>query len=61
MSTRLLTLKEFSVHLGISYSTVRRMVASKSVGVVRPHRRAMIPESEMRKFQNLARARDGSN
>ena len=50
MKPRLLTLKEFAVHLGVSYSTVRRMVADKSVGVVMPHRRAMIPESEVEKF-----------
>ena len=50
MSPKLLTLKEFAVHLGVSYSTVRRMVADKSVVVVMPHRRAMIPESEVDKF-----------
>jgi excisionase family DNA binding protein len=50
MSAKLLTLKEFAVHLGVSYSTVRRMVADKSVRVVTPHRRAMIPESEVDKF-----------
>ena len=50
MSSKLLTLKEFAVHLGVSYSTVRRMVADKSVRVVRPHRRAMIPGSELTKF-----------
>ena len=50
MNSRLMTLKEFAVHLGVSYSTVRRMVADKSVRVVMPHRRAMIPESEKMKF-----------
>ena len=50
MNPRLMTLKEFAVHLGVSYSTVRRMVADKSVRVVMPHRRAMIPESEISKF-----------
>jgi excisionase family DNA binding protein len=45
-----MTLKEFADHLGVSYSTVRRMVADKSVRVVTPHRRAMIPESEVSKF-----------
>ncbi len=50
MKSRLMTLKEFAVHLGVSYSTVRRMVADKSISVVRPHRRAMIPESEVSKF-----------
>lgn len=50
MSSKLLTLKEFAVHLGVSYSTVRRMVADKSVRVVKPHRRAMIPGSEIAKF-----------
>ena len=47
---RLMTLKEFADHIGVSYSTVRRMVADKSVRVVKPHRRAMIPESEITKF-----------
>jgi len=45
-----MTLKEFAVHLGVSYSTVRRMVADKTVQVVKPHRRAMIPESEISKY-----------
>jgi excisionase family DNA binding protein len=58
MSHKLLTLKEFAIQLGVSYSTVRRMVANQSVGVVRPHRRAMIPESEVKKFQHLALGRD---
>ncbi len=49
----LMTLKEFAVHLGVSYSTVRRMVADKTVRVVRPHRRAMIPVSEAEKFTSL--------
>jgi excisionase family DNA binding protein len=56
MKPKLLTLKEFAVHLGVSYSTVRRMVADKSVGVVMPHRRAMIPESEVQKFTFPGRA-----
>lgn len=50
MNPKLMSLKEFAVHIGVSYSTVRRMVADKSVGVVMPHRRVMIPESEVRKF-----------
>ena len=45
-----MSLKEFAEHLGVSYSTVRRMVADKSIRVVMPHRRAMIPESEAAKF-----------
>ncbi len=48
--TKLISLKEFAMHLGVSYSTVRRMVADKSIRVVTPHRRAMIPESEVEKF-----------
>jgi excisionase family DNA binding protein len=48
--TKLMSLKEFAEHIGVSYSTVRRMVADKSVQVVVPHRRAMIPESEVAKF-----------
>jgi excisionase family DNA binding protein len=47
---KLMSLKEFAVHLGVSYSTVRRMVADKSIRVVMPHRRAMIPASEAEKF-----------
>jgi excisionase family DNA binding protein len=43
MNPKLMTLKEFAQHIGVSYSTVRRMVADKSVRVVMPHRRAMIP------------------
>ena len=50
MNSKLMTLKEFAAHLGVSYSTVRRMVADKSIRVVTPHRRAMIPESEVSKF-----------
>ncbi len=50
MKSKLITLKEFAVQLGVSYSTVRRMVAENKVLVVRPHRRAMIPESEVAKF-----------
>jgi excisionase family DNA binding protein len=45
-----MTLKEFAAHIGVSYSTVRRMIADKSVRVVKPHRRAMIPESEVSKY-----------
>jgi excisionase family DNA binding protein len=50
MSPKLLTLKEFASRLGVSYSTVRLMVAKKKVRAVMPHRRAMIPESEVEKF-----------
>ncbi len=53
MKPALMTLKEFAEHLGVSYSTVRRMVADNSVRVVRPHRRAMIPASEVEKFTSL--------
>ncbi len=45
-----MSLKEFAVHIGVSYSTVRRMVANQTIRVVKPHRRAMIPESEIAKF-----------
>jgi len=45
-----MTLKEFAVHIGVSYSTVRRMVAEKSVAVVMPRRRAMIPASEVARY-----------
>ncbi len=45
-----MSLKEFAVHIGVSYSTVRRMVADETIRVVTPHRRAMIPESEIAKF-----------
>ncbi len=47
MNTKLLTLKEFAARLGVSYSTVRRMVAEKTVRVVKPRLRSMIPESEV--------------
>jgi excisionase family DNA binding protein len=50
MKSELMTLKEFAVRLGVSYSTVRRMVAEGKVTVVTPHRRAMIPESEVVKY-----------
>ncbi len=50
MNPKLMSLKEFAVHLGVSYSTVRRMVADKSVRVVKPHRRAMIPVSEAARY-----------
>jgi excisionase family DNA binding protein len=50
MNSKLMTLKEFAAHIGVSYSTVRRMIADKSVRVVKPHRRAMIPGSEIMKF-----------
>ena len=45
-----MSLKEFAVHIGVSYTTVRRMVANQTIRVVKPHRRAMIPESEIAKF-----------
>jgi excisionase family DNA binding protein len=45
-----MSLKEFAVHIGVSYSTVRRMVANQTIRVVKPHRRAMIPENETAKF-----------
>jgi len=50
MNSKLMTLKEFAVHIGVSYSTVRRMVAEKSVAVVMPRRRAMIPASEVARY-----------
>ncbi len=50
MSSKLMTLKEFAVQLGVSYSTVRRMVAEGKVHVVKPRRRPMIPTSEVAKF-----------
>ncbi len=49
-----MSLKEFAVHIGVSYSTVRRMVADQTIRVVKPHRRAMIPESEIAKFDFTA-------
>ncbi len=48
--SKLITLKEFAVRIGVSYSTVRRMVAEKSVRVVTPRLRPMIPESEVEKY-----------
>ncbi len=50
MNPKLMTLKEFAKHIGVSYSTVRRMVADKTVLVVKPRRRAMIPASEVEKY-----------
>ncbi len=50
MSPKLMTLKDFAKHIGVSYSTARRMVAEKKVRVVRPRRRPMIPASEVAKF-----------
>jgi excisionase family DNA binding protein len=50
MNPRLMTLKDFAKHIGVSYSTARRMVAEKKVRVVRPRRRPMIPASEIAKF-----------
>jgi len=50
MSGKLMTLKEFAVQLGVSYSTARRMVAEGKVRVVRPRRRPMVPASEVAKF-----------
>ena len=47
---KLMTLKDFAKHIGVSYSTARRMVAEKKVRVVRPRRRLMIPASEIAKF-----------
>jgi excisionase family DNA binding protein len=55
MNPKLMSLKEFAVHIGVSYSTVRRMVADKSIRVVMPHRRAMIPSSEAAKFNASAK------
>ncbi len=50
MDSKLMTLKEFAAHIGVSYSTVRRMVAEKLVSVVMPRRRPMIPASEAARF-----------
>jgi excisionase family DNA binding protein len=50
MNSKLMTLKEFATHIGVSYSTVRRMVAEKSVSVVMPRRRPMIPASEVARY-----------
>jgi excisionase family DNA binding protein len=47
---KLITFKAFAKEIGVSYSTVRRMVAEKKVRVVRPRRRPMIPASEIAKF-----------
>jgi excisionase family DNA binding protein len=55
MNPKLMSLKEFAVHIGVSYSTVRRMVADKSIRVVMPHRRAMVPVSEAAKFSCSAK------
>jgi excisionase family DNA binding protein len=50
MKIKLLTFKEFAVHLGVSYSTVRRMVAEKKICTVSPRRRPMIPSTEIEKI-----------
>jgi excisionase family DNA binding protein len=50
MNPKLMTFKDFAGHIGVSYSTVRRMVAEKKIRVVRPRRRPMIPASEIAKF-----------
>jgi CRISPR/Cas system CSM-associated protein Csm3 (group 7 of RAMP superfamily) len=50
MNSQLMTLKDFALRIGVSYSTVRRMVADKKVIVIRPCRRPMIPSSEIAKF-----------
>jgi excisionase family DNA binding protein len=50
MNPKLMTFKDFAKHIGVSYSTVRRMVAEKKIRVVRPRRRPMIPASEIAKF-----------
>jgi excisionase family DNA binding protein len=50
MKPKLMTFKNFAKQIGVSYSTVRRMVAEKKIRVVRPRRRPMIPASEMAKF-----------
>jgi excisionase family DNA binding protein len=50
MKPKLMTFKDFAKHIGVSYSTVRRMVAEKKVNVVRPRRRPMIPASEIAKI-----------
>jgi excisionase family DNA binding protein len=55
MNPKLMTLKEFAQHIGVSYSTVRRMVANKRVRIVVPHRRAMIPASEAAKYSCSAK------
>jgi excisionase family DNA binding protein len=43
-------LKEFAERIGVSYSTARRMVAEKSVRVVTPRLRRMIPVSEVDRY-----------
>ena len=50
MNPKLMTFKDFAKHIGVSYSTVRRMVAENKVRVVMPRRRPMIPASEIAKF-----------
>jgi predicted site-specific integrase-resolvase len=50
MSARLMTLKEFALHIGVIYSTARRMVAEEKVRVVCPRKRRMIPASEVARF-----------
>jgi excisionase family DNA binding protein len=50
MKAKLMTYKDFARHIGVSYSTVRRMVAENKVRVVKPRRRPMIPASEIAKF-----------
>jgi excisionase family DNA binding protein len=61
MNAKLLTLKEFAVRIGVSYSTARRMVAEKSVRVVKPRLRAMIPESEVAKYTDPVSSVSSSN
>jgi excisionase family DNA binding protein len=50
VNSKLITVKEFAERISVSYSTARRMVADKSVRIVRPHRRAMILESEVARY-----------
>jgi excisionase family DNA binding protein len=50
MKAKLMTYKECAIHLGVSYSTVRRMVAAKKIRIVRPLSRPMIPATEVAKF-----------
>jgi excisionase family DNA binding protein len=50
MKPKLMTYREFAKQIGVSYSTVRRMVVEKKIRVVRPRRRPMIPASEIAKF-----------
>jgi hypothetical protein len=42
ISRKLISLKELALRIGVRYSTVRRVVAGKSVCVVKPRLRAMI-------------------